>query len=201
MAVGEHSDRTHTFATVTLAVSMTGKKWRLTKTPNPTPANASGIPYNHFAGVSCPTPTRCVAVGEYHSNLTADLQTLVETWNGHHWARVKSPNKPQIHNNDSRLRAVSCASPVACTAVGSFNPNNPSQTLVETWNGVRWAIRPSPNAKPDGIITTNQLASVACASPFACVAAGGTMAGFSGNNTIIHTLIERGPAVPRPRVR
>ena len=72
---------------------MSGRRWRLTPTPNPTRANAEGIPYDHLAGVSCPTARHCVAVGEYHSNLTADLQTLVETWNGHRWRRTKSPNR------------------------------------------------------------------------------------------------------------
>jgi hypothetical protein len=181
---------------------MTGKKWKLTPTPNPTPASAAGIPYNHLAGVSCPTTNHCVAVGEYHSNSTADLQTLVETWNGHRWTRTKSPNKPQGSNNDSRLRSVACASTLACTAVGSFAPNNPSQTLVETWNGVRWAIRRSPDAKPAGIITTNELTSVSCVSPFACAAVGDTMAGFTADsNTITQTLTLFGPAVPRPHVR
>jgi hypothetical protein len=201
MAVGEHSDRTRTWATVTLALSMSGTTWRVTRTPNPTPADASGIPYNHLAGVSCPTATRCVAVGKYHSNVTADLQTLVESWNGHRWTRVRSPDKPQGANNDSRLYAVSCASTVACAAVGSYAPNNPSQTLVEAWNGSRWVIRPSADAKPNGIITTNQLYGVSCPSPFACVATGDTMAGFAGTNTVTHTLTELGPAVPRPRTR
>jgi len=59
---------------------------------------------------------------------------------------------------------VSCASAIACTAVG-----NTQVTLAEAWNGRTWAIQPTPN--PPGA-TLSSLYNVACTTAIACTAVG-----------------------------
>ena len=60
----------------------------------------------------------------------------------------------------------------------------PGRTLVETWNGTKWAIVPSPNAGPAS--ATNILDGVSCVSARACMAVGG----FQPGQTVEETLIE-----------
>jgi hypothetical protein len=69
------------------------------------------------------------------------------------------------------LQADSCASSVACTAVGSsldFN-NGIAHTLAEVWNGTRWAVTSTRN--PTGA-TSSDLAGVACPTVSVCQAVG-----------------------------
>ena len=65
----------------------------------------------------------------------------------------------------------SCVTPRACTAVG-FHGLLPGRTLVETWNGTKWTVVPSPNAGPAS--AANILESVSCVSARACTAVGGS---------------------------
>jgi hypothetical protein len=78
------------------------------------------------------------------------------------------------------LNWVACPSPSACTAVGaavdaSANANSLA-TLAERWNGTRWSIQPTPN--PAGV-QGPRLQGVACTSPSACTAIGGSFANAS----------------------
>jgi hypothetical protein len=62
---------------VNLAVAWNGTAWRLTRIPGP----RGGL-----AGVSCPRPGWCAAVGG------ARRRTLAEAWNGRNWQRRPSAN-------------------------------------------------------------------------------------------------------------
>ena len=89
----------------------------------------------------------------------ANAQTLT-------WSVVHSPNRRAGGN---ALDAVSCVSAGACMATGHrINSAGSAVTLAESWNGTRWSLVPSPNARRGG----NQLVGVSCASPDACMAAG-----------------------------
>ena len=81
------------------------------------------------------------------------------------WAVVPSPNVR--HSVGDPLAAVSCASPSACTAVGTRVFSNKTHTLIQSWNGKRWRNVRSPNAKG-----ADFLAGVSCTSPAACVVVG-----------------------------
>src|SRR5579862_7478511 len=82
------------------------------------------------------------------------------------WSVVPSANRV----GDNFLNGVSCVSPVACMAVGYRGRGNGFSTLVESWDGARWSVVPSPNRAR----TTNELLAVSCVSPVACVAVGGS---------------------------
>ena len=102
--------------------------------------------------------------------------TLAERWNGTKWRIQPTPNPSSP--GGGILNWVACPSPSACTAVGASvdATANPLATLAERWNGTRWRIQPTPN--PAGV-QGPPLQGVACTSPSACTAVGGSFANAS----------------------
>ena len=136
----------------TLIESWNGTTWTIIPSPSETD-------YSNLNGVSCLTPTDCVAVGN------SSGQTLVESWSGSSWTIIPSPNQGSLEN---ALSAVSCMNSGDCVAVGEYYVGETSQTLVESWNGSTWSIvsSPSPGKGPDS------LNSVSCVSSAICTAVG-----------------------------
>jgi hypothetical protein len=180
-------------ADTTFAEHWNGSTWSLETTADPS-QNAL------FSGISCASSTFCVAVGNYQvvqANQGSD-HTLVELWDGTHWAAQKMP--ASLSPGDNRLAAVSCSSSEACTAVGYDGyGSGASATLVETWDGNEWVIQPTPNPSPGGTPETaatgptgppgplgtvppahvNSLSAVSCAGANRCTAAGNFINGTS----------------------
>jgi len=150
----------------TFAVGWNGRRW--THEPSRSPVNSA------LGGVSCISATRCEAVGERH-NATGGV--LAEGWTGRHWAVQAATNHAYW-----TLQGVSCVSSTFCGAVGQRDPGpvgtGSSQSLVEGWNGHRWAQLPAPSAPNDELI------SVSCTALSFCVAVGA-----SGGLT--HTRVEQ----------
>ena len=81
------------------------------------------------------------------------------------WSVVPSPNQGTSRNI---LQGVSCASAVSCMAVGYYyTGTRVFRGLIESWNGARWSVVPSPQRGGEEILN-----SVSCASPTACMAVG-----------------------------
>ena len=127
------------------------------------PGTPAGI---QNSGVSCSSPSACMAVGNGGS----------ESWDGSTWSDIAIG----VAGTSSTLNAVSCTGRSACTGVGSFAPNiscgpfppcgQPYQeTLIESWNGSVWSIVSSPNAPS---FLANDLTGVSCTGPSACMAVG-----------------------------
>jgi hypothetical protein len=178
VAVGYYSNGT-TYQT--LIETWNGTAWSSASSPN-----TSITQSNLLQGVSCTSPSSCVAVGSYSTAPTQESnetlsQTLVETWNGTAWSIAPSPNASTTRGDG--LQGVSCTSPSSCVAVGDYGTGGIQQTLVETWNGTAWSIASSPNAS-----TTfdNGLQGVSCTSPSSCVAVGDSASG-TGGQTLIET--------------
>jgi hypothetical protein len=134
-----------------------GHRWSVQRAAIPT-----GASFSQLNGVACASPNACTAVGNY-SSAGGDSPMLVERWNGGRWSIQRPPNPAGANLN--RLTGVSCASPSACTAVGSGRTG----TLVERWNGARWSIQRVPS--PSGV-TSISVTAVSCPSPSACTALG-----------------------------
>ena len=103
---------------VTLAQRRHGTRWSIQQTPNPGGARSSGL-----NGVSCPSLRSCAAVG-FFTDRAGTLATLAERWNGNSWAIQRTPNPI-----GGALVGVSCASRMACTALGSNCRGNASRAL------------------------------------------------------------------------
>jgi hypothetical protein len=140
--------------------SWNGAKWSVVPSPAP-PGPPGGLD-----GVSCVSAAACVAVGSYGTS-TGASKALIESWNGASWSVVPSPHPA---SSSTILDGVSCVSAADCTAVGSYYPLNSGQfqTFVESWNGTKWSIVPSPSPASE----SNVLSAVSCVSAAACTAVG-----------------------------
>jgi len=126
----------------TLAERFTGSTWHVLATSNP---GSAGQPIG-FHSVSCPSTLSCTAVGAYTKGTSKKsiVYTLVEEWNGQQWSVVPSPNvSGSLY---SGLEAVSCPTATECTAVGGRSGSSigSAHTLVEHWDGSKWAVVTSP---------------------------------------------------------
>lgn len=176
-AVGYYQDDSID-STQTLAESWNGSSWSITSSPSP--GNGNGT---ELFGVSCPKVSSCVAVGFYGHT----YRTLVESWNGDTWSVVRSPNPKSLQ---TELFGVSCQKSNDCVAVGGYytRPDR-EKTLVESWNGSKWSITPSPS--PQGTDNVRrpipELDGVSCSGSTDCVAVGHYL-----NRSKVKTLVETG---------
>jgi surface antigen len=144
---------------------------------HPIAGSAGGTSFSaNLSGVSCPTATFCMAVG----NPSDEVQPLAELWNGSTWTIQSTPLPTQ---DVGTFAAVSCSSSTACTAVGSFEGVVPPQLLADRWNGKRWTIESMPS--PSGF-SSGSLDGVACPSSSLCIAVGP----YQDTSGTAHPLIE-----------
>jgi hypothetical protein len=104
--------------------------WDVVATPD--------VPGGSLRGVHIAAPGDVWAVG------TSAGRTLVERWDGTAFAIVKSPNR---RGRSNVLEDVDGVAPNDVWAVGHADVTDlvGSRTLIEHWNGSRWAIIPSPS--------------------------------------------------------
>jgi hypothetical protein len=68
----------------TLAEAWNGRAWRQLPPATPVPPSA------YLYDVSCPQPTRCLAIGGYVTSSGA-ARALAELWNGQRWQVLRTP--------------------------------------------------------------------------------------------------------------
>jgi hypothetical protein len=101
-------------------------------------------------------------------------------WNGTSWTVQTTPNPKGA--TSGYMKAVSCSSATACTAVGYYvNSSGVFVTLAEVWNGTSWTVQTTPNPKG---ATYSELDAVSCSSATACTAVG-TYENSSGNEVAL----------------
>lgn len=152
--------------------------WKVVSSPSPGPAAGS----DELNGISCVSAASCTAVGDSENRLgTGRLKTLIESWNGRRWSVVPSPNPDRFADS---LRGVSCVSARSCTAAGfgTSRSRSSEKTLIESWNGKRWSVVPSPNPRKD-----DYLVGVSCVSATACTAAGDYDKSSGATKTLIES--------------
>ena len=183
-AVGYHWTATGTQQT--LIEHWGGSSWAIVTSPNVAAPGRQQL--SILTAVTCASASDCWAVGHYYNGITFIWQTLIERWDGTSWAIVSSPNTLTTQGGDF-LYGVTCVSASACWAVGSYyKPNagisSTSQTLIQRWDGISWAIVNSPNA---GTTQGNFLLGVTCLSASECWAVGH----YDFHGTTTQTLVER----------
>jgi hypothetical protein len=157
----------------TLIESWNGTMWTVDSSPN------SGSSQNILTAVSCASATSCEAVGSYVNTTLSEGQTLIESWNGTTWSVVPSPN---VGTRSDELDGVSCVSATSCQAVGQYTLSTGfDHTLIESWNGSKWSVVPSPNKGTN----ENRLLAISCVSAKACKAVGHYIG--SVNQTLIES--------------
>jgi len=161
VAVGSY--RNDAGASTALAERWNRGVWRILRVPHPARAKTTGL-----SGVWCTSLSGCTTVGSFGSTPGTQL-TLAQRWNGNAWTISRTPN-PIFSAASSTLEGVSCTSPEACTAVGSYlNAANRRVPLAERWNGTVWRQQQAP--VPAGA-TASELNGVSCADTTECIAVG-----------------------------
>lgn len=146
--------------------------WTTVSAPSP-----AGAQYTFLDGVSCSSPSFCMAVGSTNNPAAA----LTETWNGSSWTIVSAAPDPGATGD--AFYDVSCASAGSCIAVGSSIQGGLTVPLVETWNGANWSIVPTPNPPA---AQYSSLTGVSCVGAGWCMAVGRTDSGGSTRQLVEH---------------
>jgi RHS repeat-associated protein len=154
--------------------------------------NPAPYPSSNLYGISCLSGSFCFAVGSFTlfgapSPGYYEEQTLVEFWNGAHWAVLSSPNDWSSVLAD-QLNQVSCTSVSFCIAIGSrvycYVPPGSAycsflnEPIIEEWDGISWHLMSIPQLL---LTQNNTLYGVSCGSPRSCIAVG-TYKDSSGNS-------------------
>jgi hypothetical protein len=152
-----------------------GSQW----TPVPTaPVNSSSD--DELFGVSCTTPTFCMAAGRLQQ-ADDSIVVLLEMWNGGTWSIAPSSSSPPV-SVISDLLGVSCTGTQFCAATGvtrtTFANQTTDRTLMELWNGTSWSVSPSPN---QGGANGDIMSGVSCFAATSCSAVGWYYTDSSGN--------------------
>jgi hypothetical protein len=170
-AVGEYAHGPH-FAFAPLTEAWNGVSWYVTPSAD---LGANG----QLRAVSCASATRCVAVGSFTKDATANTlveswsgftkdtaaDTLVESWNGFNWSL-----SPDIGSNGAHgeLNAVSCTGSARCVAVGNSDDSSGwPHPLVATMSGRRWSTAAIAAGGRLGVLD-----GVTCFGSVGCVATG-----------------------------
>lgn len=151
---------------------VSGKWSAATLAPLPTGLTTAGSD-STLETVACSGASRCIAVG-----LVQDLQgsgappVLVDTLSGSRWTWARTPGDP---GSSMGLTGVSCASPVACTAVGYLiGPHGEGVALLARGSVAgltNYRTVPLPNGGP-GPASYFRLESVLCTAARSCTAVG-----------------------------
>jgi hypothetical protein len=157
-----------------LAERWNGTSWAVQATP--------ALAVASLAGVSCPTPKFCLAVGGFFKTLaSANEQPLAEMWNGKSWSQFTAPN-PHAENG-STFTGVDCIAVSKCEVTGDFDFADTAQSVFAyRLSGTTWTAQKQVNPAGQEI---NSDTSVSCTSASACTSVG------SWTNTGALSLTER----------
>jgi hypothetical protein len=166
---------------------LSGRTWSALEAPQPMNAGteADQSEYSTITSVSCSSQTSCVAVGYYEDDAGPNkgyFHGLIETLSGGTWVAAPAP-QPGNSGTDldgdqnAKLEGISCVTPGACTAVGSYNDaSGSSYGLIESLSGGNWTATEAPepaDAGNDGAGTQDAtLTGVACSSTAFCALIG-----------------------------
>lgn len=145
----------------TLAERWNGTSWAVQAAPALNDAS--------LAGVSCPAPSFCLAVGGFlKTPRSANEQPLAEVWNGKSWSQLTAPN-PHAENG-SAFTSVACVAVGKCEVTGDFDYADVAQSVFAYGlNGTSWTAQKQVNPVGQQI---NSDGSVSCTSTSACTSVG-----------------------------
>jgi uncharacterized repeat protein (TIGR01451 family) len=182
-AVGSYRDSS--FNDQGLLLTQTAGSWAAAEAV--LPANAASAQGVFLNSVSCASPGNCTAAGHYLDS--SGRQGLLLTQAAGSWAAgAEAPLPANAASNPFVfLASVSCASAGNCTAAGGYADSSfNGQGLLLTHTAGSWAaaeaVLPANAASAPGV----GLASVSCASPGNCTAAGSYFdSSFNGQGLLL----------------
>jgi len=155
-------------------VSKTAGTWSPSKRL-PLPSNAVSANNADALGLSCATITSCVATGSYRAPGSSTIPFISSLTNGTwHSVAAPLPSDADTNSQDAFLDAITCWTPSACVAVGSYAAGVNQVDLVAALNHGVWTATavagPSTGASPSN--EANALNAVSCWAPWSCAAVG-----------------------------
>ncbi len=144
----------------TFAAAFDGRSWRSIPPPPLEPA-----------GLACPAPDDCLAVGS--TGRLGQARAAASRWDGRGWLPEVVPSA----GRSSSLGGIACLSPLRCWAAGETGSTGGQRTLVLALDAARARWRAA--GTPDVALGYDPLAAIACV-PAGCLAAGQTWFRVSG---------------------
>jgi hypothetical protein len=196
-AVGEYAHGPN-FDLAPLTEAWNGVSWYVTPITDP------GV-NGQLRAVSCASATKCVAVGSFTKDPTANTlveswnplikattaNTLVESWNGFDWSPSPHIGSDGAHGE---LDAVSCTGSAHCVAVGnSDDSSGMPHPLVATVSGRRWSSAAVAAGGRIGVLD-----GVTCFRSLGCVATGAVADGTTSAALIEVESADRWSTRPTP---
>jgi hypothetical protein len=138
-----------------------GTEWRIERSAIPRASLDTEL-----NAVACPTSDRCVAVG-FQRNPGGTFSTFAEIRNGTMWKMLATaePSKSSY----AKFSDLACPRPDRCIAVGWSASGTNLRSLVESWNGARWKVVPTPTPAES---TSSVLTAIDCVDVTYCYAVG-----------------------------
>jgi hypothetical protein len=152
-----------------LIYSWNGTKWTIETSASVSLTNLG------LTGVSCASPTGCLAVG-YAIDKLGSPEAFSEIWNGKNWTAEKTPTP----SGGAEPAGVQCSSATTCVTVGARSRG----ALAEEWDGSEWTIQKTTT--PVGAGTSAAFEGVSCVSSGSCTAVGS----YSNSSGLELTLAE-----------
>jgi hypothetical protein len=152
-----------------LILTRSGATWTAAQAPQP--ANAAAAPWLFLDGVSCPSPSACLAFGSY-TDKSGDEPSLLLTKSGSRWVPSQPPHLPK--DTIFGVSGVSCVSAASCAAVGGGGSPAEAWGHSELYNlsGGSWKAVRAPLPRNAGNFAASGLDGVSCATPQSCIVAG-----------------------------
>jgi len=168
VAVGSYVDSSDN--TQGLLLTGSGQNW--TPFEAPLPADLPDVAVS-LTSVTCPSASACVAAGQYTEPGSGVIQGLLLTGSGKAWTPAGFSLPANAAAGPAvQLYAVACSSASACVATGSYEDSSGNtQGLLVTGSVTSWKATEAPLPADAAANPEATLASVACPSATACVAA------------------------------
>jgi hypothetical protein len=123
-----------TAGTQSLIEHWNGSAWEVVSSPN------TASTYNNLGAVSAVSPTDAWTVGS--ANTPPNRDTLIEHWDGSSWQIVPGAAGVGPYSSLDAVAGLS-ASDAWATGYTSTAEHNPSDALIEHWNGSSWQMVPA----------------------------------------------------------
>ena len=174
VAVGQYGDAAGFPAVIE---TMSGGTWTATKAPVPGDAGTGAAENSSLTGLSCGSPTSCVAVGAYHDT-NSRFWGLIETDTAGAWTATQAAQPSDAATGagqDGTLDTVDCPNPGFCMADGFYASTQSAATgYIQTLRGGSWSVIKAPvPANDNAAASVASIAkTVACSSPASCTVGG-----------------------------
>ncbi|MDE3087365.1 MAG: hypothetical protein KGJ77_11435 [Acidobacteriota bacterium] len=110
-----------------------GTRWTVAQSP--------AVGTSVLRAVSCPSASFCAAVGDTEGG-PGGTEAVTELWDGSAWSAPPTP--PVAGGRWNSLSALTCTSPAACAATGTYQSDQGDAPLAESWDGRSWSVVSPP---------------------------------------------------------